>query len=1596
MNSRSIPTIPASRRRGVAPLLMLAAVITLAVVAGGFVLSVCQRPSRTPLLMLTGSYEPTWDLNHWVEEDRQRMMALDNGSLGPRDLCDPATLRAGFWDQADHTLRESLHSCPVNQACLIYIHLHTAVDGHGVPCLIPPGAEPLSPETWVPLQRLIQHIEQCQPARPRSVVLLIEGGKLENWLPAGILENSFDDALAGVVEQTNQRLDDWNLIALSSAARNQRSASNQSAGVKRGNVFSKAIASGLTGQADGSGHEGIRDGWITVSELHHFIQQVTIAVTSEEFGRVQTPTLHCSVAGEQTIICSTSLQPIQFRTLPVNAPDQAALQVLDENQRQLHRLRDLQVDRLDPITWAETLRFAQAISEAHYGGAAAHARLAAWQQALQAKFEYWEQQLADREKVLCESPYYIHLASSRKIWKQVAAAPAYEEVQALLANAEPVDVYHLPELRTLLEREQLRCWQDPRPIARYAIAQAMWLETLRRTPPRAIKFTGRHQHLVAVQRRQLFDCLLADGAGTPVARESGLDEQNRSTLDANQARIDARLRAFEAQVQRSERALREVIAALAIFDRACLTLPAFCLWADELQSVHFDNPELVALNAGEQSPQKLCFRATQVFHRLNKSIQSLAQIDGMTPDELPELAFELNNTLADLQEIADGAIDRITTTKTVSPRDSRAVLVATLRNEFLIAPEQPAELLHGKLLELSHETSEPSRLLTGNAAHLESSATSLNDYQTPNGDASRLYWTPEHRAASRRLSLHLSTLPNMVGMEGSLAPSQSLRAAALALRTRAQENLFASLYMHLRQQQLLLVADIVLDDFWNASQNETPYFASTAKELLDAAEQWEPADQALQAELLNLRNRLADRLAASDAAQLGAMTAIPTLEKLRSANVRLLDADQLTRFPAGLVALEAVSLVNTAEGNATTAKQTLSSLASLTLPDSEELDTDSDEICGDVESGDAASLQPQKQPLSQSPAGASMATVSFAPARLQLTFRGHTYPLTANQAGFAEQRVTVRQQPTAATKISLVRGSELPRAVMFVVDCSASMDEAIAGERLTPDAFERSKLDAARWAVLSMFHQLRDTMMHVGLTLYGHRMAVDAKGVQILAQQKYLAAFPFDPTLQPYEDVEVVLPAGRISDVERSLVRQRFDHLQPWGQSPLHLALQQTIRSINQLGANIAKDIVVISDGQDYQFNPPAESVVGMEAVISAARQHGVRIHLIGFGIPAEQRVAAAADFQRLASATNGKSVHDVHQANDLLSELKRFTHEPTAMIAEVNGRNYPIELGSTVADIEVSQANTPLTLSLQDETFELAISPGSQLDLQWDPNTGQLRSRPFQTGILKQQQMVSPGGQAVPAIVAIHDLVNPTVNDRRQYLTASSAVPAVSGSANLSGTRPSSSQPLLLSLQRADAGVAVRPTFLWAEVTPLKSADEAVSHSAFSRYQTANVSWLSGTPCPVASFACESWPEDANYLDVRVWCTDEQVPVAASLRATPDVSYIEKIVGQSGPGVEVQWSRHDQELMVKIQYDLNQQGRSRGTMAPWVVAPREVEPLEVATWYSPAGDLSLHRFRFSKHQGDRAILFDLMSVEQIKKLAASNEKSLVVPAKVD
>ena len=167
-----------------------------------------------------------------------------------------------------------------------------------------------------------------------------------------------------------------------------------------------------------------------------------------------------------------------------------------------------------------------------------------------------------------------------------------------------------------------------------------------------------------------------------------------------------------------------------------------------------------------------------------------------------------------------------------------------------------------------------------------------------------------------------------------------------------------------------------------------------------------------------------------------------------------------------------------------------------------------------------------------------------------------------------------------------------------------------------PNAIETSKLAAARTAISDILNRWRGGSDLIGVSLFGHRVALGTSAQGTLFQNRYYANFPFPQTLRACEDVETILPVGRFTDVEFSTVMNRLDLLLPWGQTPLYLAIQQAIEQTPNLGHGVSHDVIVVSDGRNYQFNSTPDKNVSIYSVIQQAKRLGVRIHIIGFGIP--------------------------------------------------------------------------------------------------------------------------------------------------------------------------------------------------------------------------------------------------------------------------------------------------------------------------------------------------------------------------------------------
>jgi hypothetical protein len=186
-------------------------------------------------------------------------------------------------------------------------------------------------------------------------------------------------------------------------------------------------------------------------------------------------------------------------------------------------------------------------------------------------------------------------------------------------------------------------------------------------------------------------------------------------------------------------------------------------------------------------------------------------------------------------------------------------------------------------------------------------------------------------------------------------------------------------------------------------------------------------------------------------------------------------------------------------------------------------------------------------------------------------------------------------------QITLFGDSKQENAIVFIFDCSDSMAQTTmlapqaAGGR--PQRTERMSLAKNHFA--SMLDDLargnaNGANTRVGVRFFGHRLSWEKPPADappgwvspLITQSEYQGEKA--EGLAPSEDVELVQPLGRFDRSEAEKIRQRLQSVQPWGETPLYLALMQALDDFGSEAQNTRKSIVVITDGENYQslFNP--------------------------------------------------------------------------------------------------------------------------------------------------------------------------------------------------------------------------------------------------------------------------------------------------------------------------------------------------------------------------------------------------------------------------
>ena len=463
-------------------------------------------------------------------------------------------------------------------------------------------------------------------------------------------------------------------------------------------------------------------------------------------------------------------------------------------------------------------------------------------------------------------------------------------------------------------------------------------------------------------------------------------------------------------------------------------------------------------------------------------------------------------------------------------------------------------------------------------------------------------------------------------------------------------------------------------------------------------------------------------------------------------------------------------------------------------------------------------------------------------------FRGHEFihPFIVNR--LSGPLVDYVPHTYGPSTISLLGQRRKRVSIMFVLDCSQSMDQPLMGESRVDVG--PSKLDLAKSALVTMLDELsRQDGARVGVILLGHRIAWTRSEPPKLSQAPgATASLPQD--LMPSQDVETILPLGRF---DAGAVLQRLDSVKPWGQTPLNLALVEAMRAFRADDPDTEKNIIVISDGRDYQFTPSRSDIrqpprTTQADVVRVANEMRVPVFLIGFGLPTDERDAAEQEFNQLATITQGGTV-TVNDSRDLLREIRArlaagtfsVDKPPAANQAADGTRTVNASLNGTVTIDPRGLGGNPVQLVFESATAAIPLAGGEALRIQLSADGRNFLPVPFDWQFPQSFGLVSGTQERqTPYELRVH---------RPEVKAGSVSFP--------------------VSVQSAIEPVTRRPSDTWLVVTPLIQGVEKADH----RYWFYDANFEPGQPVPLLKWRANDWPQESRSARLQFWCRFDPTP---------------------------------------------------------------------------------------------------------------------------
>ena len=466
-----------------------------------------------------------------------------------------------------------------------------------------------------------------------------------------------------------------------------------------------------------------------------------------------------------------------------------------------------------------------------------------------------------------------------------------------------------------------------------------------------------------------------------------------------------------------------------------------------------------------------------------------------------------------------------------------------------------------------------------------------------------------------------------------------------------------------------------------------------------------------------------------------------------------------------------------------------------------------------------------------------------------LLFRGHELPEAIDDRLPTGLVVESKADRRPSAQVMVVGDRRQRSSIVFILDVSGSMASEIAVEAAGPATLPR--LELARSSLLALLDQLAVRGdARVGVRFFGHRVGFSTeKPVKVLRQEAYPDAIPDD--LHPSDDVELFLPLGRFDSVEAGRVAQRVQLLKPWGQSPLYRSLLQARNDFEGEGEDTNRSVVVITDGENYQYagsDPALKAPQPATAAEVQAAYSGRKtpIYIMGFGVTSADNPNVEREFRELADSTGG-GYFPVQNGRDLLKALRSRLGMGTYSVVDAKGQvvsrpargDTAVRLNVPVDIAELGTSAKPFTVRFESAQEPIELEGGEAIVLQASADGRDLTALPYDQGLPVADILTSAG--------------------RKERYTVRAHRPTLEGR----------TARFKISLQDEDLRFTRRPAETWIEIKPIL-ADAGVEGQAYVFYDR---EFVGQEPVPVIECTANGWPAGARQAEIRVWCKATATP---------------------------------------------------------------------------------------------------------------------------